>query len=214
MRQLGRTKSDDEAPSLIGVVETVLPTSTPIERSFEKLYLQVRERAIDDAERLVGYDAACDAFHAAALKVWKRWKKLQPEDQSAAYFLTAVHNQVIDYLRRDERHVELTEELEESPEFPNLTRDPNGEVDVAQLVDRLIGAMPTRRKQAWILARDQKFTYQQIAAALGVSVATVDTHLRLARESIRNGLERAGFRLSRTTATKLIPPKTTEADHD
>lgn len=212
MRLLGRKKSK-AAPAFVGAVDAVFPASTPDERVFEGLYKVVREPAIKRARRLVSYETARDALHEVFAELWERRAELQPEERSAEYFGAAVHNRVVSHMRRDRRYVELTGEVEESPEFPALVRGPEGEIDPDPIIAAILKAMPPRRKAAWFLAKYHKRTYEQIASDLGVSVATVDTHLRLARESFRHGLERAGFRLSRGTAVKLIPSKTTEADN-
>lgn len=58
------------------------------------------------------------------------------------------------------------------------------EADIRQAVE----ALPTRRREVFVLARFQGLSHREIAEAMGISLQTVANHMRLALEGLREAL--------------------------
>jgi RNA polymerase sigma-70 factor (ECF subfamily) len=219
--RLARRKSQEPETLLVGVVEQSLPADPGLENAFLDIYLRIHDEAMDHAERFLEYEAADDAVHEAVADIWERWRKLLPEQRTDAYFYGAIHNQVLKRLKRDKRFVELEDaehqlsrlaiEAIDAAPVPGAQAD---EHDAADVVDRIVGDMPPRRKAVFLLLREKEMTYKEVAETLGISVPSVNTHLTLAKEALRVGLRRAGFSIPAPTPMKRLRPKNPEVSND
>jgi len=216
MRLARRAQTD--APALVGVVDAALPASVPVERSFASLYERASGPAVRSATLFVGRDAAWDAVQQAALKMWKTWNRLRPEQMTVPYFIRVVHRNVIDQLRRERRYVELTEQTEQQllePEEPPLPYGVIASVALAEsaLIARFIERLPLRCREVWVLFREHGLTYAEIAETLELNEVTVRRHMSRAVQMLRQDIGSAGYRLTDTTIKGLLPPDTAEARH-
>jgi RNA polymerase sigma factor (sigma-70 family) len=199
----------------IAVVDPSLKAETPKEKAVEQLFARVRSRAMAHAQYFIGYDAALDAVQQALIEVWGRWEKMLPEERNPAWFLGIVHWRVVDELRRRRRYVELTDEVQEHYDFPQVigVAEITEAKDLGRWYAHMVAQMPLRRREVWKLVREQGFTYQQAADTLGISVASVVTHLQKARDYFLTGLEHAGVHLTVGTIRRLITART-ESNHE
>ena len=60
--------------------------------------------------------------------------------------------------------------------------------DLRRVVDRIVEHMPARRREIFLLSRQQHLSNAQIAQRLGLSVRTVEKHIELALQEIRRAL--------------------------
>jgi len=216
--QLARRTDPPPETLLVGVVEQSLPAEPGLENAFCDIYRRIHADAMDHAERFLDYDSACDAVHEAIADIWTRWRKLLPEQRTDAYFYGAVHNRVLKQLKRDKRFVELEAAEHKLSQLAIEAIDAapveGDEPDAARVVDRIVGDMPPRRKEVFLLIREKGMTYKEVAETLGISVPSVNTHLTLAHEALRAELRRAGFRIAASKSTKALRPKSPEARND
>lgn len=212
-----RTKPPTDVPMLVGVVNppTLLAT-TPVEQNFGDLYQRVCGRAVRQAEWFIeDHDAAWDAVQETALKFFRTWERLAPEQKNDRYFMRAVHHRVIEHLRRERKYVELTAEVEQELadagelDPPSLIVATEG-LEVAALINQIARRFPVRVREVWVLFREQKVPYPEIAETLGISEVTARRHMSRAMEILRTGVARAGYRLADTTIKGLLPPSTSE----
>lgn len=74
--------------------------------------------------------------------------------------------------------------------------------EMKQVITEAVQAMPGRRKEIYLLSREQGLSIQEIAMKLNISPNTVKNTLISALSSIRDNLESAGYAF--TTACVLI----------
>ena len=163
---------------------------------YERLY----PRLCRSAARLIGADAAHDAVQEGLLTVLKKWPTLAPEQRTDAWVRKVVRDSVLDEFRRQERHVEYTEELEEQGVVPvSPAYDTDGRDDVAMMVDDIIAAMPPQRRAICILVYEEGLTIREAAESLNIAYETARTHMKLAHVWLRKHMPQAlkGFQLGR-----------------
>ena len=190
----------------VAIIDPALRADTPKEKDFEELLRRVRGRAMTHAEYFIGYDAAKDAVQKVMIEKYRQWDTMLPEDRTETWFLAAVHFRVVDELRRRRRYVELTDEIEERYDFPQVigVSEATEAKDWKRWYDHMVAQMPLRRREVWKLVREQGFTYEAAAKALGISVPTVVTHLQKARDYFLEGMKRAGIVLTPGTLQRLL----------
>ena len=184
----------------VAVVEPGLVAMTPAERSWAEIYERLFPRLCRSHARLLGTDAARDAVQNGLLEAKNKWPTLAPEERTDAYIRHIVMRRVTDEMRRQDRLVEYTSDLEEHgavPVAPSHADD--GKDDVAMIVDEVIARMPRQRRAMIILVYEHDLTIRDAAAALGIAYETGRTHFKLAQVWLKEHLPPAlrGYRLGR-----------------
>lgn len=126
-------------------------------------------------------DTAEDVVQEAFLNLWKIRARLDPERSVTSLLFVMVRNLAHDATRSDTRQGG-TERTAGAP-------DPSEGVDSRLLAARLrewIDALPQRRREAFHLSRFEELSYQEIAQVMDVSVRTVENHIRLALQDLRD----------------------------
>ena len=122
---------------------------------FERFYNDNRDAIYAHLRRLVGPDAADDAFQETFLRALRGYSKLRHADHLRAWAFTIASRVVIDLGRRAKPTVELVEELEVSDSRPAYA-------ELEHLADQL----PGKERAAVILRYGYDLPYADIAAAL------------------------------------------------
>jgi RNA polymerase sigma factor (sigma-70 family) len=171
---------------------------------FAETYERLHGRLVDHAERFLGREDARDAVGDAVASLWIQWSTLSPEKRTDAYIFGIVSHCVSAKRREDRKLVSLEDA---GPELDRramaAASGADNEDAAAEVLDAALAAMPPRRREVLLLVREQSFTRKQAAAALGLSVDTIGTHLRLAADDLRAAFTRAGLRIANLQPRRL-----------
>lgn len=122
------------------------------------------------------------------LELWRRRDQLTIDESPRAYLLRATRNRALNHLRhqrieqRDERHL-----VGESHTPPvGERRLVQAELDSA--VRQAVAELPERCREVFELSRVSRLKYSEIAAALGISVKTVEAQMGKALTTLRDRL--------------------------
>lgn len=122
--------------------------------------------------------------------IWEHRARWIPGVSVRAYLYRAVHNKSISDIRKKKFEYPI-----DDYGLNNITVQPSSQIedihnkDIADAIKAAIQLLPERRREILILHLIQGFTYDEIAAALGISDNTVDTQLRRARVLLREKLK-------------------------
>lgn len=106
-----------------------------------------------------------------------------------AFLYTCAHHLTIDQFRRQSLLKVDTEIAFD--DLPCPAPGPEERLALERRCDRLLGVLselPPKRRHMFLLHRFEEQSYAEIAAALGISVRTVETHVRLAMAHCRKRL--------------------------
>lgn len=215
--RLRRTKESRERDLLlVGVVPPPTVLTVPVTADLERLFVDAYERlhgpSLDHAECSLSADDARDAVADAMVALWLRWATLTPGQRSDKWIFGVVHRCVRAKRRANRRanrhHVSLDEaeaalERLAASTIPDLT----GRDTAADVLDLALSVMPPRRREVLLLVKEAGFTYAEAAEELGLSVGTINTHMRLATKDLSAAFTRAGFRLANPQPARLMSPK-------
>ncbi|MFA6770875.1 MAG: RNA polymerase sigma-70 factor [Bacteroidales bacterium] len=121
------------------------------------------------------------------VKLWVNHKKIDPDKCFNAYMYVIARNSIVDYYQKnivykllDSNHNNFL--FKEEPSFVKdiITKD------ILKMVVPLLNEQPPRRREAFILSRFHNLTYKEIAAKMGISENSVDTHIRLVLKYMRS----------------------------
>lgn len=130
------------------------------------------------------------------VKLWENHKKVDPNKCFNGYIYTIARNSIVDYY-----HKNVVYKLLDSNDNSFVFKEDSHFVkdiiskDLMRLVIPLLNEQPPRRRQAFILSRFHNLTYKQIAAKMGISENSVDTHIRLVLKFMRSKIKTFIFTL-------------------
>lgn len=199
--------SQTPGQKLVATVERPrLPAAPGVEREFSEIVERVYSGAVNRAAKVLeNLHEAQDAVGTAIQKAWAVWTTLTPEQMSDAYLQRAVTNEIIAVIReRRDKTVVSMEDVERELEqlaFAQMEQA-SRHVQPADRLDAVLALMPRRRREVVLLVHVFNFRYQEVADLLGLSIGTVNTHMRLASAEIRAAFH-GQFRLGDGEAPKL-----------
>jgi RNA polymerase sigma-70 factor (ECF subfamily) len=216
MRLTRRTSSDGPNDRSSAVVLSAPPPSAlGAAEQFRDFYERMHPRGRDFAERFTSRMAAEDAVQDALADVWLDWMRRGPRAVTDRYFLAIVRHKVFRQRRRDRRMVSL-EDAELALDTLAYRANPiDARADTpADVLDLAIAALPPKRREVFVLAHEQEYTYKEVVTMLRVSEGTVRTHLRLATADVREAFATAGYVTASPRRARLRAPDPTDAQTD
>lgn len=123
------------------------------------------------------------------LKIWEHRESLHRIVNLEDYFFVTVKNAALNYLEKEQRRKELaSEDFADAPDSGQSPEDILvGEELFAHYV-KALDRLPDRCREIFIRIREEKQTYAQVAADLGISVNTVDVQLQKAINRLKDML--------------------------
>lgn len=137
-----------------------------------------------DAEEIVS-----DVF----LKIWHLRKQLPESEQFPFYLYRAVKHTSLNYLKKKTRKKEV-EAAYTLQAVPYLSRTPEEMVISKEnllQINQAINDLPLRCRQVFILVKEDRLSYRQVAELLDISTATVNAQMTIAVKKIWHSLDAA-----------------------
>lgn len=153
---------------------------------FRKYYTRLSSfayRYVDDIEDVK--DIVADLF----LKLWESREKINPDDSLGAYLFTAAKHQCLNYIRHkalESKYFEVYQTAyssvldEESLSYPN---------ELSEVVQKTCESLPLRCREVFEYSRFDGLKYVEIADKMGISVKTVEAHMKKALAIFREKMK-------------------------
>ncbi|WP_210520401.1 RNA polymerase sigma-70 factor [Hymenobacter terricola] len=135
-------------------------------------YSYLKSRA--DAEEIVQ-----DCF----LKIWEKRQDLRDDVPLKGYLFTTAHHAILNQLRRSQHHVRFQTHI--AALSPRVATNDAEYSEMEALYQAALDKLPPKRRQIFILSRQQGLTYPEIAAQLNLSVKTVEAQIMQALKFLR-----------------------------
>jgi RNA polymerase sigma-19 factor, ECF subfamily len=144
------------------------------------------------ASRLVqDSDLAQDLVQETFVRLWLKRTELEP-GSLRSFLYRVLHNLALDDLRkRQVRHRSMQRLLAETPADDSPPIEDESHPPVESAVTAAINALPTRRREAFVLAYLHQLSYREIAEVMQVSPATVKNQVAAALAQLRDQLRGA-----------------------
>ena len=148
---------------------------------YKKVYLFARGilKSHEDAENLV---------QEVFVKIWEKRKELDANLSFESFIFTISYNTSISLIRK-----KLSEKSFQEEWFRRIQTEMQvvNEADYNDLNDRakkLIEQLPPRRRQVYVMSREEGLTYLEISKRLGISANTVENHIAASLRFLRQHL--------------------------
>jgi RNA polymerase sigma-70 factor (ECF subfamily) len=142
------------------------------------------------ALRMVGdADAAADLVQRSLVKGYRRLSTCRDPDRVGAWLFRILANQCRDHVRSP-RQRDIS--LQVLPDLPSKASDPGEDLARSELRERLreaLDRLTPEQREAFVLKHVQGLSYEEIAAVMSTSVASLKMRVHRARESLRTLLE-------------------------
>ena len=157
------------------------------ERAFDMLFRQHYTALCRFAGRILGTDAqAEDVVQELFLYIWDRHEVIDEATPSRAYLYRATHNAALNRLRHEQVERRWAEGEGKPREEGGATAADELEYgELAMAVRQAIERLPERCRLVYTLSRQERLSYPEIAATLGISVKTVESQMTRAFRQLR-----------------------------
>jgi RNA polymerase sigma-70 factor (ECF subfamily) len=165
--------------------------------AFEQLVRRHQHAVIGTVAKMLGSPRdAEDIAQQVFLRVWKSAPRYEPTAKFTTWLFTITRNLVFNECRRRHRHQEVSIDEREDEHHIEAVDDATTPPDQATLhaeleaaIDRAIQALPEKQRMAVVLRRYEELPYEDIAAALGLSLPAVKSVLFRARAQLKELLK-------------------------
>lgn len=148
------------------------------QKAFEAMYRYYYPRLAQFIMRYVhSKRSAEDVVQNIFYRLWKNRVRLEPKGTLRSYLYTAARNQSLKHLakQKNENHSALFY-------YPHLEGNllPEERIEYKEFVEAFQDAvkqLPERRRHIFLLHREDKLTYREIAEVLEISIKTVETQM-------------------------------------
>lgn len=131
-------------------------------------------------------DVAEDIIQNAFVYIWQRRDQINPNKSLRGYLFTIGYSRMLNHIRDTRKF-----DVEVDPDEQAASAAPDAETEYALLQEQLqaaIGELPERRRAVFELCFMEDLTYREAADVLGIARKTVENHMRLALQDIREAL--------------------------
>jgi RNA polymerase sigma-70 factor (ECF subfamily) len=123
------------------------------------------------------------------LKLWDKRDTIEINTSVKSYLYSSVRNRSLNYIKhqkiKQEYHSEIISTTSEIDPMVNGFM----EIGLIEKIDRTIAMLPPRRREIFLMSREQGLKYREIADQLGISIKTVETQMGHALKDLRDKLK-------------------------
>jgi RNA polymerase sigma-70 factor (ECF subfamily) len=134
-------------------------------------------------------DTAEEIVQDFFVRLWEKREQLSIETSVKNYFFRSIKNLCINSIQHDKvkaKHAQkIISEIKNSIVFDDHYIEP----DLAKKIEESIQLLPEKRREIFLLSREEGLKYREIAEKLNVSIKTVETQMSLAIKTLRDNLK-------------------------
>ena len=131
-----------------------------------------------------------DILQDVFVKLWLNREKIDKVETFNSYLFTIAKNAIVSYFREKSKDQKFETRIKEILVSRELKYNDELEYkDLKKNLETIVNQLPDKRKQIFLLSREEGLSNNEIAEKLGISVKTVEDHMRHALQFIRKRLK-------------------------
>lgn len=160
------------------------------EAAFNELYLAYikpiyRKILFIVKEKVIAEELSQDLF----IKIWQKRKEISHERSFKSFLYTVCHNLVYDYLRKVARDKQLLGHLMlNAIDYYMHTEETLQAKETQKVLTEVIDKLPTQGKKVFTLCKLEGKSYEEASNLLGITVASVNSHMVKSNRFIKDYL--------------------------
>lgn len=133
-----------------------------------------------------------DIVQDAFLKLWEIRNTIDPEKNFSGYIFTITKNLIFKFFKTAAYHEEMVDDVLISyfpgPGDSNVQENAEWK-ELHAAIQHAIQLLPPKRKEVFLLCREENLSYDQVSTKLGISRNTIKEHMVHAMKFIREHLK-------------------------
>ena len=167
--------------------KTLKELSEDNELSLEELFTYYYARLYDFSKSFLKLEQGIDdILQEVFIRIWHKRKNIKDPTTFNSYIFTITRNLLLNELRSRLNHKNLKDELQKlstAQEYSSIEQHDFNELN--NKVDKVIGELPGRQKEIFILSRSEGLSHKEIANKLQITTKTVEYHISLTIKSLK-----------------------------
>lgn len=133
-------------------------------------------------DKIVAEDLVQEVF----INLWKKREKIEIKSSIKSYLFKSCHNQFLQYVRKEKIRTDFLNSIRQDVLFTSYEKE-SQEIyeNKIEKLNSLIGELPPRCKQVFVLSKIHNKKYKEIAKELNISIKTVENHISKAYNFLR-----------------------------
>lgn len=161
------------------------------EDAFKQLFNLYRGRIFAFVSKALPYSEDAESIvQDIFIKIWINRVKLDETRSLNAFIFRVAKNEIYDYLRKELVKKRFIDQYRGQDNSLDTEKQVHAS-ELQRLIDDVIENMPDRRREIFLLSRNERLTYKEIAKQLNISENSVDTQIRNALNSLRKALKQS-----------------------
>jgi RNA polymerase sigma-70 factor (ECF subfamily) len=158
--------------------------------AFEKLYFKYSKKLYNFAFNIIkNREDAEGLVQNVFMKIWETRSQINTELSFSGYIFRIAKNMLLNQLKKTLHEKIYNDYLLTTPDDTILTVEEEiNFLELSMEIERLIKSLPERRREIFLLSRNEGLTYREIAEKLNISINTVNTQISKSLEHIRDHL--------------------------
>ena len=177
----------NEKPDLERIVKEL---SKDHESSLEELFNYYYPRLYGFSKSFLKLEQGIDdILQEVFIRIWQNRKNIKDPATFSSYIFTIARNLLLNELRSRLNHRNLKDEVRKlsiAPEYAGF--DDVQYRDLNSRVCELVGELPDRQKEIFVLSRTEGLSHKEIAHKLQITTKTVEYHISLAIKYIKQNI--------------------------
>jgi RNA polymerase sigma-70 factor (ECF subfamily) len=160
--------------------------------AFEALYHRYKQPVYANIRKMVpDPDAAEDLLQETFIALWENRQAIAPAKGAGGWLFVVSYNKAASYLKKKLREAAILEPETDLAELAVADELADEELYTAQLalVEEAVAHLPARKQAVFRLCRFEGKSAEEVAAATGISVASVKDYLKQSTRFIREYIQ-------------------------
>lgn len=133
------------------------------------------------------YQAIEEVVQEIFVKLWEEYQGKEIE-HIKTYLYNSARNKMLNYLRDNQNRIILLEKWAEQELEKKGTSDCVDREHFYHLLRAAVDSLPEKCREIYILSKEEKLSYKEIAAIKNISIKTVESQMGIALKRIREYL--------------------------
>jgi len=123
------------------------------------------------------------------VKLWEKRTQIEVETSVKNYLYRAVKNQCINFIKHNNIKIDHLQNIQTEKAVQIQPDEIFLELELAKKIEQSIQSLPVKRREIFILSREEGLKYTEIAQKLNISLKTVEAQMGLAIKTLREKLK-------------------------